>query len=180
MRPHEFLHLGLQRVAQTSDDRGELDTYKAVKNERLGPDGGPAVALPPAYQSQDLPRIFADAEQKRRRVAEKVVADTPDPFINAAVAALSVSGDSVWDESQGVFMHGAVAWRSKLLGWRGPYVGDALGWHDRARRHFTYWAGQQNTTPFQARRRCRTRPSTSRATSRRCTRMATCRTLITT
>lgn len=148
LRPHEFLHLGLQRVAQTSDDRGELDTYKAVKNERLGPDGGPAVALPPAYQSQDLPRIFADAEQKRRRVAEKVVADTPDPFINAAVTALSVSGDSVWDESQGVFMHGAVAWRSKLLGWRGPYVGDELGWHDRARRHFAYWARQQNTTPI--------------------------------
>src|SRR5450432_3744981 len=62
LHPRELLHLGLQRVAQASDDRGELDTYKAVKNERLGPDGGPAVALPPAYQSQDLPRIFADAE----------------------------------------------------------------------------------------------------------------------
>jgi hypothetical protein len=45
-------------------------------------------------------------------------------------------------------MHGAVAWRSKLLGWRGPYVGDALGWHERARRHFTYWAAQQNTNPL--------------------------------
>lgn len=148
LRPGKPLHLGLQRVAQISDDRGELDTYKAVKNETAGQSGGPSVELPPAYKTEDLPRVFDDAERHRRALAEKVVADTPDPFINAAVAALSVSGDSVWDESQGVFMHGAVAWRSKLLGWRGPYVGDALGWHDRARRHLAYWTGRQNTDPI--------------------------------
>jgi hypothetical protein len=146
------LHVGLQRGAQTSDDRGELDTYRAVKNETaaqgVGKAGGPAVELPPAYKTEDLPRVFDAAERQRRALSGKVVADTPDPFVNAAVAALSVSGDSVWDESQGAFMHGAVAWRSKLLGWRGPYVGDALGWHDRAGRHLAYWAGQQNTNPI--------------------------------
>ncbi|MEO7415387.1 MAG: hypothetical protein ABIZ81_18735, partial [Opitutaceae bacterium] len=45
-------------------------------------------------------------------------------------------------------MHGAIAWRTRLLGWRGPYVLDALGWHDRARQNFTYWAGRQNTAPI--------------------------------
>ena len=142
------VYLGLQRVPQLSDDRGELDTYKAVKNEGPGSDGGPAVDLPFAYKVEELPRVFDESERKRQALASKVVADTPDLFINAAVAALSISGDSVWDEPQGVFMHGAVAWRTKLLGWRGPYVGDALGWHDRARRHFTYWAGRQNTNPI--------------------------------
>ncbi|PYS70257.1 MAG: glycogen debranching protein, partial [Acidobacteria bacterium] len=144
------VYLGLQRVPQASADRGELDTYKAVKNEAPGAGGGPMVDLPFAYKLEDLPRVFDAAERKRQALASKVVADTPDPFINAAVAALSISGDSVWDELQGVFMHGAVAWRTKLLGWRGPYVGDALGWHDRARRHFTYWAGRQNTSPIQS------------------------------
>ena len=33
----------------------------------------------------------------------------------------------------------------RLLGWRGPYAMDALGWHDRARRHLEYWAARQNT-----------------------------------
>jgi len=144
------LFLGLQRVTQTSEDRGELDTYRAVRTEpsavRSG--SGPTVQLPPAYRIEELPEVFEAAERQRQSIAGRVIVDTPDPFINAAVGALAISGDSVWDEPQGVFMHGAVAWRSKLLGWRGPYVGDALGWHDRARRHFTYWSALQNTEPI--------------------------------
>ena len=45
-------------------------------------------------------------------------------------------------------MHGANAWRMKLLGWRAAYAGDALGWHDRTRRHFTGFAVRQNTNPI--------------------------------
>ncbi len=103
--------------------------------------------LTQAYTSKDLPVVLEKAENYRREIANRVVAETPDPFLNAAFAALCVAADAIWDEQQGVFMHGAVAWRSKLLGWRGPYAGDALGWHDRARRHFAYWAGQQVTNP---------------------------------
>jgi hypothetical protein len=99
------------------------------------------------YKVEDMPAVFEAAERRRRELAEKVVVDTPDPFVNAAAAALAVAADGVWDEPQGAFMHGAVAWRSKLLGWRGPYAGDALGWHERARRHLDYWAGRQNTGP---------------------------------
>ena len=102
------------------------------------------------YKVENLPRIFDSAERHRRALAEKVVADTPDPFINAAVAALCIAADGVWDEPSGTVMHGAVAWRAKLLGWRGPYANDALGWHDRARRHFAYWSTRQNTNPVPA------------------------------
>lgn len=105
---------------------------------------------PRVYKVDELPALFEASERHRREVAEKVSVDTPDPFINAAAAALSTAADGVWDEEQGAFMHGAVAWRSKLLGWRGPYAGDALGWHERARRHLTYWAGRQNTSPVPA------------------------------
>ena len=38
---------------------------------------------------------------------------------------------AVWDEPQGTWMHGAVAWRVPLLGWRGDYIGDALGWQQQ-------------------------------------------------
>jgi hypothetical protein len=145
------IYLVLRRVAQQSDDRGELATYLEVRGERpVQTQTMAAVDSRPAAAAEDLPRIFDDAERHRRALAEKVVADTPDPFINAATAALCVAADAVWDERQGAFMHGAVAWRSKLLGWRGPYAGDALGWHDRMQRHLTYWAGRQNTSPVPA------------------------------
>ncbi len=71
--------------------------------------------------------------------------NTPDPYLNAAIAALCIGSDATWDDPQEVVMHGAIAWRSRLLGWRGPYAMDALGWHERALKHLTYWAGQQNT-----------------------------------
>lgn len=98
---------------------------------------------PPA--DTDFQSLFEQTEQQRRQIAGRILADTPDPFINAAVSALCTAADAIWDEKQGSVMHGAVAWRSRLLGWRGPYANDALGWHDRARRHLTWWAGQQNT-----------------------------------
>lgn len=90
-----------------------------------------------------LPARYREAEDKRSRIQNQVTVSTPDPFLDAAVGALNLAADAVWDEKEGAVMHGAVAWRMKLLGWRGPYANDALGWHDRARRHFTYWAGQQ-------------------------------------
>ena len=100
-----------------------------------------------AERYKDLPAKFERAENYRKTMVGRVTADTPDPFINAAVAALNIAGDSVWDEQQSGFMHGAVAWRTKLLGWRGPYLGDDLGWHDRMRRHLDGWAAKQNVSP---------------------------------
>jgi len=95
--------------------------------------------------ADDLPKTFAAAESRRRTIAEQVVVDTPDPFINAAASALCVAGDAIWDRQQQSFMHGAVAWRVRLLGWRGPYTGDALGWHERTAAHFAGFAKEQNT-----------------------------------
>jgi hypothetical protein len=102
----------------------------------------------PTYRNSDLPRIFGEAESHRRSIAGRVAVETPDPFINAAVGALNIAAEAVWDERQQSFMHGAVAWRTRLLGWRGPYAGDALGWHERTAAHFAGFARKQNTTPI--------------------------------
>ena len=99
------------------------------------------------YQDSALPEIFAAAENHRREIAEKVIVETPDPFINAAVTALNIAADAVWDAQQKSFMHGAVAWRTRLLGWRGQYAGDALGWPDRTAAHFAGFAKNQNISP---------------------------------
>ena len=123
LRPGEPVHLALQRV--TSGDR--------------------------PITTADLPRLFDSEEIQRRIVAERVVVETPDPFINAAAAALNIAADAVWDEKQQAFMHGAVAWRVRLLGWRGAYAGDTLGWHERTAAHFAGFANKQNTNAIPAR-----------------------------
>lgn len=96
----------------------------------------------------ELEQAFVAAEQRRKEIAGRVVVETPDDFINAAAAALNVAADGVWDEQQKSFMHGAVAWRNRLLGWRGQYAGDALGWHERTAAHIAGFAKQQNTNPI--------------------------------
>ena len=113
-----------------------------------GSGGGLAQTLAPMYPAGEHARRFADAERHFAALRRQVSVTTPDPYLNAAAAALMVGVDAVWDEPQGVVMHGAIAWRSRLLGWRGPYATDALGWHDRARRHFAYWATRQNLEPI--------------------------------
>ncbi|HVS72295.1 MAG TPA: DUF4450 domain-containing protein [Phycisphaerae bacterium] len=91
----------------------------------------------------DPAALFAAGEKHRDAVADRVTVDTPDAFINSAMAALNVAGDAVWDGGSHTVMHGAVAWRSKLLGWRGPYILDELGYHDRMTQQINYWAAQQ-------------------------------------
>jgi hypothetical protein len=164
----EPLFLCLQRIQETDTDTPsasastattpsassvavstELADYAAVTS--AGRPGAKPVPVPiplaPAYAAADLPRAFGEAAAHFAAVRSQIAVETPDPFINAAVAALNVAADAVWDEPQGAVMHGAIAWRSRLLGWRGPYAMDALGWHDRARRHLAYWATRQNTDP---------------------------------
>jgi len=136
--------LGLQRLASSEAAPELLATYRevAAQNEVTN-STGPVAQWRPA----ELANAFAVEEELRRALAERVVVTTPDPFINAAAAALNVAADAVWDDRQDAFMHGAVAWRTRLLGWRGSYSGDELGWHDRTAEHFAGFAQQQNQKP---------------------------------
>ncbi|MGH8022908.1 MAG: DUF4450 domain-containing protein, partial [Limisphaerales bacterium] len=115
------------------------------------PEGRPvyfALGETNAFTSRDLPALFSIARARRRKIARQVIVQTPDRFINAAVPALNVAANAIWDGRQHAFMHGAVAWRERLAGWRGPYAGDALGWHERTASHFAGFARQQNTNPI--------------------------------
>ncbi|HMT72784.1 MAG TPA: DUF4450 domain-containing protein [Chitinophagaceae bacterium] len=88
---------------------------------------------------------FADAESARLAVANRIKISTPDNYINTLGPALSIAADAVWEAPS--YMHGAVAWRMRLPGWRGAYVADVLGWHNRARTHFNAYAKSQLTIP---------------------------------
>lgn len=141
------VYLSLQRTGRSETE--ELAIYREVRNDRIEGVAQPS-ALAPVYAAGALPARFVATRTYFERLRNQVKVETPDPYINAAVAALNVGADAVWDERQSAIMHGAIAWRSKLLGWRGPYSLDALGWHDRARRNFNTWTPQQNTDPIPA------------------------------
>lgn len=96
----------------------------------------------------DLTEIFSKAEAARQKLTERIKVNTPDPYINTLGGALGIAADAIWEDPS--FMHGSVAWRMRLNGWRGACVADVLGWHDRARRHFSSYALSQLTSPASA------------------------------
>ena len=153
------VYLSLQRVTSGGERSEDLAAYREVSSPRSGnadptaPDSSKAErhnASAP-FSAGELATKLAAAEQHFAELRQRVSIETPDPFLDAAVGALNVAADAVWDEPQHAIMHGAIAWRVRLLGWRGPYMLDALGRHDRARANFTSWLRQQNTTPIPAR-----------------------------
>jgi hypothetical protein len=142
--------LSLQRVTTgSSAATADLDIYRDVTTRSAAETAkASATPLPPAFTRASLPAHFATAQQHFDQLRTKVQIDTPDPYLNAAMGALNVVADALWDTDAHAIMHGAIAWRTKLLGWRGPYSLDELGWHDRARQNFDTWFPHQNTAPI--------------------------------
>jgi len=142
-------YLALQRLPANARADGALAVYREVAADpaKQPVEAKPALKISPA----DLPELFAQEETIRRHLAERVTVVTPDPFVNAAVTALNVAADAVWDDRQEAYLHGGVAWRIRLLGWRVSYAGDELGWHERTAQHFAGFAKQQNTGALPAR-----------------------------
>ena len=138
--------VALQHIASTQAGSEVLATYREVAVEReikTGPASAPAI-----WKAAEIPGVFARAEAERQSIAGRVSVQTPDPFLDAAVSALNIAADGVWDDRQLAYLHGGVAWRVRLLGWRVSYVGDALGWHERTRAHFDGYAARQNVDPI--------------------------------
>ncbi|MBN1783156.1 DUF4450 domain-containing protein [bacterium] len=97
------------------------------------------------FAYRDIPGLFDQSERSRKQLAGRIQIDTPDPYINTLGGALSMAADAIWEYPS--YLHGAVAWRSRLHGWRGIYAADPLGWHDRANTHFRAYAKSQYTSP---------------------------------
>jgi hypothetical protein len=119
-------------IAGVIDNKTNDDLYWVIQN------GKPLTTANPA-------QLFNQAEAKRAALASRVKVHTPDAYINTLGGTLSIAADGIWESPS--YMHGAVAWRMRLPAWRGPYVADPLGWHDRAWQHFSSYALSQITEP---------------------------------
>ncbi|MBC7873937.1 MAG: DUF4450 domain-containing protein, partial [Ferruginibacter sp.] len=101
-------------------------------------------ATPVIYS--EAQQVFSGAEVARKKIAERIKIVTPDKYINTLGGVLSIAADAVWEHP--TYLHGSIGWRMRLNGWRGPYVGDVLGWHDRAKTHFKAYSLSQVTAPL--------------------------------
>lgn len=90
-----------------------------------------------------LADAFIKGEAFRKSVTERVRIQTPDPFLNTLGGILAGAEDAVWESPS--YLHGAIGWRTPLTGWRGAYIADVFGLHDRARMHFDAYAASQLT-----------------------------------
>jgi Domain of unknown function (DUF4450) len=117
----------------------KFERYASLRESQI------TLKMPSSGAYTDLPILFERAERVRGQLADRVEVNTPDPYINTLGGALGIAADAIWEEPS--YMHGAVAWRMRLNAWRGPYVADPLGWHDRARQHFSSYALSQVITP---------------------------------
>lgn len=141
--------LALQRLADAARSPASTaaQTYAAVGAPRPATRGTP---LATRFQPSELPALFTAEQAHFKALRQQVRIRTPDPYLNAAIGALNVVGDALWDDDARAILHGAVAWRVPLLGWRGAYALDALGWHDRAKQNIETWIARQNTSPIPA------------------------------
>ena len=127
-------------------DAFEADGKKPVQllNAVIGEDGsyicadGQTLKLMPIETGEQL---FEKFESAMKLLAGRIVFDTPDPYINTLGGALSVAADGDWDGE--TWLHGCIGWRMPLAGWRAGYLGDVLGWPDRAVKHFDAYANSQ-------------------------------------
>ncbi len=86
---------------------------------------------------------FHATDERNKTMAARVAFSTPDPYINTLGGALVMAADGDWDGQ--TWLHGCVGWRMPLAGWRAGYLGDVLGWNDRAVSHFDAYAKSQVT-----------------------------------
>ena len=94
---------------------------------------------------KELAAIFENSVRETQLLANRVKVVTPDPYINTLGSALSIAADGIWESP--AYLHGAIAWRMYLNAWRGAYTADPLGWHDRAKTHFTSYSHSQVMEP---------------------------------
>ena len=91
----------------------------------------------------DAYELWQRTVEHNRRMASRVTFNTPDPYINTLGSALVMAADGDWDGQ--TWLHGCIGWRMPLAGWRAAYVGDVLGWGERAVSHFDAYAKSQVT-----------------------------------
>lgn len=132
----------------SSVEEGLVEAELSFKNEAM------AISTPYADKEKghsllltlpavDIKNGYTASKQYFETLSKRVTFNTPEPMFNTLGSVLSLAADGVWDGE--TWLHGAIGWRMPLAGWRAGYLGDVLGWNDRAVSHFNAYANSQVT-----------------------------------
>lgn len=88
--------------------------------------------------AHDASELFEELETAMKELAGRIEFNTPDPYINTLGSALVMAADGDWDGK--AWLPGCIDWRIPLTSWRAGYLGDVLGWPERAISHFDAYA----------------------------------------
>ena len=145
------------KLVDAAQQNNPLELFQSTKSSAPAVTGQLSIGLQPAYfiihnaatpvdaDDKSMPQHFAKAATARKKLADRIQVITPDPWLNTLGGALAIAADAIWEDP--TYLHGAIAWRMRLNAWRGASVADPLGWHDRARKHFSSYALSQVTAP---------------------------------
>ncbi|WP_433812377.1 DUF4450 domain-containing protein [Flavobacterium johnsoniae] len=97
------------------------------------------------YTQKTIAQLYEKSVTATHLLANRIKVKTSDAYINTLGSALAIASDGIWESP--AYLHGAIAWRMYLNAWRGAYTADPLGWHDRAKTHFTSYSNSQVTSP---------------------------------
>ena len=97
----------------------------------------------PSEKNADCVAAYKAGLKRVEDIEKRVVVDTPDPWLNAAVGASSSVIDGVF--RNGMFTHAGMRWGTPLLGWRTQFGGTVYGWHDRVLTEAKYCISRQIT-----------------------------------
>ncbi|MEO0054329.1 MAG: hypothetical protein RLZZ50_276, partial [Verrucomicrobiota bacterium] len=122
-------------VAMICDDKDPRSWATLVRREAPL---DPSVIADPA-------RAFAAGLARVTGHGEQVVADTPDPYFNAAVSASVAAAVGLFVDP--TFVHGGSRWRLQMPGWRTMGAAYNYGFHDQVKRSLAYWGSLQVKTP---------------------------------
>ncbi len=130
-------------VFEPSPD-GEVSVHAAIMDE--GANQAFVVVIRDKVEDmsyRDAYGLFWSSVSYYRELSSRIQFQSPDPYINPLGGALVLAADGDWDGQ--TWLHGCVGWRMPLAGWRAGYLGDVLGWNDRAVSHFDAYAKSQVT-----------------------------------
>ncbi len=91
---------------------------------------------------QSPARALAEAAAYLQSI-ERIRTDTPEPRLDAAVAAVAHAMDGACDRDPTVFRHGCMSFHIPFLGWRVICGSTALGWHDRVKGNAAHYFASQ-------------------------------------
>jgi len=97
--------------------------------------------LPAAEKVADAATAWQLGLARAVNFSERLIVDTPDPYLNAGAAAAVAASDGIFVEP--TYVHGGSQWRMRMPGWRTMGGSIYFGWLDRIQRAVAYWGSLQ-------------------------------------